>query len=91
MKDLTESPIDYFKKFYCDTAIHGNTPALMCAHNFFGPDHVMFGVDMPLGDRFFGFRSYLQSIQAIEAMDISDEDRKKIFADNARKLFRLSI
>jgi predicted TIM-barrel fold metal-dependent hydrolase len=91
MQSLTQPPIDYYKKFYCDTAIHGNVPALMCAHNFFGADRVMFGADMPLGDRFFGFRSYLQTITAIEQMDISDEDRQKIFADNARKVFRLLI
>jgi predicted TIM-barrel fold metal-dependent hydrolase len=26
---LTKSPLDYYRMFYCDTAIQGNTPALM--------------------------------------------------------------
>ncbi len=89
--NIVEPPIEYYKKFYCDTAIHGNVPALMLAKSFFGADRVMFGADMPLGDRFFGFRSYLQTIKAINEMDITDEDRKKIFADNARKVYRLPI
>ncbi|MFC1942695.1 amidohydrolase family protein [Chloroflexota bacterium] len=90
-KGLTKAPIDYFRKFYADTAIHGNSTALKCAHECFGPDHIIFGCDMPLGDRQFGIRSYRQTINAIQAMDISDEDKKKIFEDNARELLHLGI
>jgi predicted TIM-barrel fold metal-dependent hydrolase len=46
---------------------------------------------MPLGDMEFGNRNYRQTINAIEAMNISDEDRKKIYEDTARKLYRLPI
>jgi predicted TIM-barrel fold metal-dependent hydrolase len=90
-KEIVQPPIEYYKKFYCDTAIHGNVPALMTARSFFGVDHVMFGADMPLGDRYCGFRSYLQTIKAIENMEISEEEKQKIFADNARKVFHLTI
>jgi predicted TIM-barrel fold metal-dependent hydrolase len=88
---LTKSPIEYFKKFYADTALYGNTPALMCAHSFFGSEHLVFGIDMPLGDSTLGYRNYRQTINAIDAMSISDEDKKKIYEDNARKLMRLPI
>ncbi len=83
--------VEYFRMFYADTAIYGNTPALMCGHDFFGPDHVIFGVDFPLGDVEKGDRNYRQTINAIEKMDISDQDRKKIYLDNARNLMRLPI
>ena len=87
---LTEPHIEYFRRFYNDTAILGNTPALMCACSFFGAEHVLFGTDAPydaqLGD--YGTRN---TIQAIEQMDISDADKKKIFEDNARKLLRLPV
>jgi predicted TIM-barrel fold metal-dependent hydrolase len=83
--------VDYFKLFYADTAIYGNTPALMCGFDFFGPDHVLFGIDFPLGDIEHGDRNYRQTINAIEQMDISEADRKKIYEDNARKLMRLPI
>ena len=88
---LKKEIVDYFKMFYADTAIYGNPTALMCGHDFFGPDHILFGIDFPLGDIEHGDRNYRQTINAIEQMDITDEDRKKIYEDNARKLMRLPI
>ncbi|MFC1910101.1 amidohydrolase family protein [Chloroflexota bacterium] len=89
--DRRKECIEYFKMFYADTAIYGNTPALMLGLDFFGPDHIIFGIDFPLGDVENGDRNYRQTINAIEAMAISDEDKKKIYEDNARKLMRLPI
>jgi predicted TIM-barrel fold metal-dependent hydrolase len=86
---LSKPPVEYFKMFYADTAIHGNTPALMLAYSFWGPEKLIFGADMPLGDPDFGARSYAQTIGAIEAMDISDDDKAKILAGNVRRLLRL--
>ena len=86
---LKKAPIDYFKMFYNDTAIHGNTPALMLAYSFWGADKLIFGADMPLGDPAFGMRSYTETIGAIEAMDISDEEKQMIFAGNIRRLLKL--
>jgi predicted TIM-barrel fold metal-dependent hydrolase len=91
MKGLTKPPIEYYKMFYNDTAIHGNTPALMLAYHFFGADHIVFGADMPLGDPNFGARSYRQTINAIEAMEITDNEKNMIFVDNALKLLRISF
>ena len=88
---LKKETVEYFKRFYADTAIYGNTPALMCGFSFFGPEHVLFGIDFPLGDTEQGDRNYRQTINAIEAMDISDADKKKIYEDNARNLMRLPI
>jgi len=88
---LKKEIVDYFKMFYADTAIYGNPTALMCGHDFFGPDHVLFGIDFPLGDIEHGDRNYRQTINAIEQMDITEEDKKKIYEDNARKLMRLPI
>jgi predicted TIM-barrel fold metal-dependent hydrolase len=91
LRELPKPPLEYYKMFYNDTAIHGNTPALMLAYHFWGADHLVFGADMPLGDYYFGFRSYRQTINAIEAMDITDDEKKKIFADNARSLLRIPV
>lgn len=77
--------------FYTDTAIHGSPLSLMCANSFYGADHLLFAADMPLGDLEFGNRSYRQTISAIEAMDITDDERKAIFRENARRLLRLPI
>ena len=91
LHELTKTPVEYYKMFYNDTAIHGNTPALMLAYHFWGADHLVFGADMPLGDYYFGFRSYRQTINAIEAMDITDDEKKKIFVDNALSLLRIPV
>lgn len=88
---LTKDAVEYYQMFYNDTALYGNPKALECAHAFFGPDRVLFGCDFPLGDTEFGSRNYLQTINAIDEMAIADEDRKKIYADNARKLMRLPV
>jgi len=89
LRALSKPPLDYFKMFYNDTAIHGNTSALMCAYEFCGADHMVLGADMPLGDYFFGQRSYRQTINAIEAMAIPPEEKKKIFHENIIRLLKL--
>ena len=91
VRTLRQSPLDYYKMFYADTAIHGNTPALMLAHSFFGADHIVFGADMPLGDYYWGRRSYRETINAIEAMGIPETEKQRIFCDNAVNLMRLFI
>jgi predicted TIM-barrel fold metal-dependent hydrolase len=85
---LTEAPLEYYRRFYCDTAIQGNPKALECAHDFFGQDHMVFATDAPYDDR-MGERLYEETIGAIEAMDITAAEREAIFSGNARKLFQL--
>ncbi|MBI4284637.1 MAG: amidohydrolase [Chloroflexi bacterium] len=87
---LTEPHIDYFRRFYNDTALFGNTPALMCAHSFFGTDHILFGSDSPF-DTQCGEWSTNRAVEAIQQMAIPDADKKKIFEDNARRLLRLAV
>lgn len=85
---LTKPPIEYFKMFYNDTALNGNTPALMCAYHFFGIDRLLFGSDMPF-DVQNGAIAIQRTIKAIEGMDIPESSRQKIFEGNARRLLHL--
>ncbi len=87
---LSKRPQDYYRMFYGDTAVSGSTPALMCGYAFFGADHILFGTDMPY-DSQLGDRATRQTILSIEQMDIPDFEKKMIFEDNARCLFRLPI
>ena len=87
---LSEMPIEYFRRFYADTVVLENTPALMCGYHFFGPEHLLFGTDAPM-DAQLGHYSTQYTIEAIERMDIPDADKKKIFRDNARRLMRLAV
>ena len=85
-----EKLFQQFRMFYNDTAIYGNTPALMCAHAFFGTEHLLFGTDVPYGpDVGEGF--IRATIDAINGMSISESDRQKIFTENAREMLGLEI
>jgi len=81
-------PIEYFRMFYNDTALYGNTPGLMCAHAFFGTEHLLFGTDAPYGPE-LGERFIRQTIDAIEGMSISESDTGRIFEENAKVLLHL--
>jgi aminocarboxymuconate-semialdehyde decarboxylase len=87
---LTKPAIEYYRMFYADTAIYGNTPGLMLAKSFFGADHLLFGTDYPFAGH-NGERVTRQTINAVEAMEIDDAEKRKIFEDNARKLMRLPV
>ena len=88
--NFTKRWADYYRMFYNDTACYGATDTLMCGVKFGGADHLLFATDVPF-DSTGGVRLIRETIRSVEEMDISEADRKKIFEDNARNLFRLPI
>ena len=52
---------------------------------FFGADRLLFGTDMPY-DSEHGARNVGRIAEAVEAMAISDTEKKKIFEGNAKRL-----
>jgi len=86
---IPRPPIDYFRRFYGDTALGGNAPALMCGCAFFGADRVLFATDYPYSGP-AGEQKVVLTIEAINAMDISAGDKEKIFFRNAQRLLKLS-
>ena len=85
---LTRHPIEYYKMFYADTALNGNTAALRCALQFFGEDHLLFGTDMPY-DVENGDISIRDTIRAVEEMTDSQSIKDKVFFGNAVRLLKL--
>ena len=81
-----KKPEEHFRKFYTDTAVYGNTSSLMCGYDFYGPDHILFGTDAPLGPK-FGMTG--ETAESIERMDVPDEVKEKIFWRNASDLLTL--
>jgi uncharacterized protein len=73
-------PLEHLRKFYADTATYGSTAALTCGYSFFGPDHLLFGTDTPLGPK-FGIT--MESIKAVQRMVIPSPEKEKIFVQNA--------
>jgi aminocarboxymuconate-semialdehyde decarboxylase len=85
-----KDPIEHFRKFYNDTALYGSTAGLMCAYSFFGPKHLLYGTDAPLGPRFeYGLTQ--ETIESIEKMAIPEEEKQMILGGNAREMLSLSV
>ncbi|OLB87849.1 MAG: hypothetical protein AUI15_28855 [Actinobacteria bacterium 13_2_20CM_2_66_6] len=79
---LPRPPIEYFRRFYADTALFGAPHAVRCVLDFFGPEHVLFGTDMPLGPP----AAIEATIADIEEACLSEEHRRAVFEDNAARL-----
>jgi len=89
LKELKHRPLDYFKMFYVDTATFGSKAALECALSFYGVEHVLFASDAPFDPE--GGPMYIrETIRCIDALDISEEDREKIYYKNACRLLGIA-
>ncbi|MDX1747754.1 MAG: amidohydrolase family protein, partial [Halobacteriales archaeon] len=74
-----------FQRFYADIAIHGSEPSLAAGYDFFGPERLVFGVDYPFGPD-NGRKLYEVTVPAVEAMDIAQSDKDRIFSGNLTEL-----
>ena len=79
---ITQPPSAYLRRIYLDT-VSPSLQALHYAYQFTGEHRLLFGTDHPWVDmpRFVGL---------IEAMDIPDRARARIFGENAALLFALT-
>jgi aminocarboxymuconate-semialdehyde decarboxylase len=82
---LPQPPLDYFRRFYVDTALFGAPHAIRCVLDFFGPQHVLFGTDMPLGPA----NAVEATVADIDAAGLSSEDLTAVYTDNAARLLGL--
>jgi predicted TIM-barrel fold metal-dependent hydrolase len=88
-RHLKRRPMDYFKMLYADTAVNGEPAATRCGHAFFGTRFSLFATDAPF-DAEQGRGLIRDTIAAVEALEISREERERIFIGNARELLRLT-
>ena len=89
LKKLKKRPVDYFRMFYADTALFGAKEATVLGIKFFGIEKVLFGSDSPF-DPERGSAYIRWTIDIIDKLDISREERQAIYEDNARKLLKLT-
>lgn len=83
VKDLLpRPPLEYFRRFYADTALFGAPHAVRCVIEFFGPSHVLFGTDVPLGPS----DTVRATISDIEGSGVDDAALTSIFSGNALAL-----
>ncbi|MFQ5684720.1 MAG: amidohydrolase family protein [Candidatus Binatia bacterium] len=86
--DCIATPEDYFKKIYYDVAGPVRAPAIRFVCDTVGPDHVLFGTDYPHGRGGRDDQFCTLAFKAMEKLDISPEDKEKIFYKNAQRIFR---
>jgi aminocarboxymuconate-semialdehyde decarboxylase len=84
---LEKPPLDYFKMLYADTALGEDAPT-KCGHAFFGTANSLFATDAPF-DAEQGYRLIANTLRAVDALEISKDEKDAIFSGNAKRLLRL--
>jgi predicted TIM-barrel fold metal-dependent hydrolase len=82
--------INHFKNFYCDTAAFGYAPKVIeVALDFFGPDRVLFGTDVPFdvtGGQYFT----QETLRSIADIPVERQTRDALLSGNARRILKLA-
>jgi aminocarboxymuconate-semialdehyde decarboxylase len=81
---MTRPPATYIKQLYFDTVCY-HPPAVQCAIDTIGVDHVVFGSDSPPVPI-----SLVRAVDNVNQLKISADDKQKIFGGNAAKLLGLA-
>jgi aminocarboxymuconate-semialdehyde decarboxylase len=71
----------YMKRMFTDT-VSPHSAGIKFAIDYYGIDNVMYGTDYPCWDP-------APCLELIDAIELSDADKRKIFYDNARRILRL--
>lgn len=82
--ELRRPPLDYFRMFYADTAMHGAVAPLLCGLEFFTANNVVFASDAP-------FASIGKNIAAVERLGLEPDMLEKVHSGNAARLLRMSF
>ena len=80
--ELKRPPLDYFRMFYADTAMHGAVAPLRCGLEFFTANNVVFASDAP-------FASIGKNIAAVERLGLDPVTLAKLHSGNASRLLRM--
>jgi len=81
---LSENPLDYFRRFYVDTADHPSS-TLRCALDFFGADRLVLGTNYPYGPD-EGCTFVRNSLDAVRGLGLAEAETDKILGSNAARL-----
>jgi aminocarboxymuconate-semialdehyde decarboxylase len=83
-----DNVIEQLKRFYGDAMVGGSVSALRCGLDFFGPEHVVYGTDFPMGGS-DGESGPVKVLNSIRELDVSDADRELILSGTMRRLLGL--
>jgi len=83
--DISRKPSEYLRNFYYDT-VNFDPQAVRLAVDFAGADHVMAASDYP---HQIGNIPKMKS--SLDALRVTDTERRKILGENARELYKLEL
>ena len=66
----------------------GTPGAFPCGYAFFGADRILYGSDYPFGPE-AGEDFVRENLACVKTMYIPPEEKKKILAENAKKLLKI--
>ena len=87
---LKEKALNYYRRFFYDTAVNGHTAALQCGRAFAGIDQMVFATDMPF-DNQKGRRLIRDTIATVDQMGLNAEEKAKLYRNNAINQLRLPL
>jgi aminocarboxymuconate-semialdehyde decarboxylase len=81
--DISRKPTEYLRNFYYDT-VNFDPKAVRLAVDFAGADRVMAASDYP-----HQIGSIPKMKSSLDALNVTDNERKRILGENARELYKL--
>jgi aminocarboxymuconate-semialdehyde decarboxylase len=82
---ISREPGEYLKQIYVDTA-NSSVANHLANLELMGSERMMFGTDSP------PLATPLEEgIGLVERLPISDDERRRIFSENAKRLFKLDV
>ena len=88
LQKLGKPLVECFRSFYADTALSGGRAGTRCGLEFFGVDRSLFASDAPFGPE-DGAAFIRSTIEAVDSLEITQDEKNKIFHSNAISFFGL--
>ena len=82
VKDLHANPTEYLKNIYVDTSGDTLKTNFLAALELLGPGHLLWGSDWPAK------KDIAASMQAVEHLEISKEEKENILGNNLKAIFQ---